>query len=251
MTTDDALEEVFSETAASLRALPETVGVIAHGSFILGTPDNDSDVDVLCVLDADWRSIEMREVAGFKVEIQRNPLRLVQHDLRRSHPGNNSFHLTTLIEGRILYEREGVISELAREARELRERGPQPASPLDIDLCRSGLRNRLRSMRKEAKKPEGKNLTRVLADVLFHRCLHDYCKIHRRWGTKFSRLLEQIESENPKVHARCLAFLQAREPDELIRTLEEVADAVLEPVGWGSELFDTGPQSMGRSLNAS
>lgn len=251
MPIDPELEEVLAETTDSLKSSPETLGVVFHGSFLRGDHHPESDIDILCITDADWLSLETRDVSGYKVEIQRNPIRKVRHDVHRPHPGNNNFHLTALITGKVLFDRDGAISQLLREAREIWKQGPPAAKPLEIELCRSSLRNRRKALRQLQDDPQAEGLLRVLADVLFYRAIHDYCKIHGRWCMKFSHLLQDLEKEAPEIHHLCRSFLQARTGPQWLEAIEAVTDAVMEPVGWGPSYFDTGRQPMGARLDAS
>ena len=70
---DSLVEELQGESYA--------LGGLLHGSFASGSQHEKSDVDLLCVTDADWYSKEIREVEGFEVEIQKVPEKKVRSDL--------------------------------------------------------------------------------------------------------------------------------------------------------------------------
>ena len=244
MTFSKELEQVLEATTDNLKSCPETLGVIFHGSYLRGDHHAESDIDILCLTDADWISLEVRDILGYKVEIQRNPIRKAKVDIRRHHPANNNFHLSTLILGKVLFERDGALAELLSEAEKVWKQGPPPAKALELTLCRNSLRNRLKTLRQMQHDPEAEGLMRVLADVLFHRLVHDYCTIHRRWCLKFTFALAAIEEEAPEIYRHCERFLQAKSGPDWLAAMEDLADAILEPVGWGEAIFDTGRRPM-------
>ncbi len=74
-------DTILAKITEELKADKNTVGVFVHGSYAQGRMHENSDLDVMCITDADWFSKEIRIVDGMEVEIQRMPEVKIVSDL--------------------------------------------------------------------------------------------------------------------------------------------------------------------------
>ena len=242
MALSGKLAGIIDKVAAELAACPETIGVFLHGSVLSGTERPDSDVDLLCVTDADWYSLETRDVEGRKVEIQRKPLPEIQRELRQKTLVNNNFPLNTLCDGKVIWQRGEALSELIEEAQAMRAAGPPAPTAQEIYFGRTFFGNRLNEIRHLVRQggPRSEGKARLFADFLFHRAVYAYCKTHRRWSSKFDRVVESLCDEEPELRDVYERFLSARDSARMLEVLEEFLDRVMAPVGWGDGVEDSG-----------
>jgi hypothetical protein len=252
--TDLQLEALLERITDELKSAPETVGVLFHGSFLKGTPHKDSDLDILCLTEADWFSMELRDNGeGPKIEIQRTPLQKVRAQLAQYSPGNQCFALT-LLEARVLFDRDGRIAELIEEIREAARQLPPAPSPLESKLFNAFLRNRLSKARHILSQGDPEGLARPYMDLVFYNCTVLYCKFHRRWGVRMVEMISELKEEHPEFYGLCRSYLRAGSQTEALAALEDVVDAVTGPEGRNSLCYQTPrvpamePESLGAGL---
>ena len=240
MKTTIEMESILEKVTAELRADPETVGVIVHGSYVKGTLHADSDIDILCLTEADWISMEIRKIDGVPVEIHCTPLNRAVESLKRYNVTNDNFYLLTFTEGRILFERDDLISQVCRDAEAMIESGPEPINPLEIYIGRTFMKKRLSEVRRLVQADPTSGMARVLADALLQKVVFAYCKSHRRWAGNFKEILPALMKEDGEFGAHCQSFLDAQTGEELLSSIEKVVNCAMAPVGEGAENPQTG-----------
>ncbi len=230
---------LIDSVAQELREESYSIGALLHGSFAAGTQHAQSDVDILCVTNTDWFSKEIREVEGVEVEIQRIPEEKVRADFARRLPTNNNFMLSIFIEGRILFDNNGLMHRLVQEAKEFWNQGPPKPSSFEVFMGRSFYRHRLNEVKRLVEGDDPGGLSRVMMGLLFHNSVYGYCKTHQKWAMKFSHLLESFRQEDPEFYELCTSYLASNAKEEGLKWLQSIVNAVMEPVGWGSLGYQT------------
>ena len=230
------LERVTAEFAED----PITEGVLFHGSFVKGRQHADSDLDLLRATRGDWMKMEIREVGGRHVEIRHSPLSQLRRELHRKEFVNNNFMLSTLREGRVLFDRQEALTALVAEAEERHSQTPPASTEFERYKSRNFLRNRRGEIRRLV--AAGKlGEARMLADMVMHRCLFVYCKHHQRWALKPLEMVAQLSAENDELAEIFEQFFAAPTAREMLPPLERFLDQVVAPIGWGGELRTFGP----------
>ena len=75
------LEEISKQIAARLTASPKPLKVIIFGSHAHGTPKDDSDIDLLVILDKDGKSDSYKALISNRMKISKR----LRH-LKRKYP---------------------------------------------------------------------------------------------------------------------------------------------------------------------
>jgi predicted nucleotidyltransferase len=232
MRADTILEKITEE----LKADKHTIGIFVHGSYAQGRMHADSDLDVMCVTDADWFSKEIRIVDGMEVEIQRMPEVKIVSDLRGRYPTNHNYYMNILTSSRILFDKTGRLKEIVEEAHRIKQAGPPPANEVEILMGRSFFRHRMAEVKRHLARPETRALSRVMMDLMFNHAVFALCKSHRMWSTKLDRMLIDYERDAPEFHRLCMNYLAAEDLQERFEWLERMVDMVMEPNGWGDSI---------------
>lgn len=105
------------------------IGALVCGSYVTGDPSKHSDIDVHIIL-ADgtkWRERGNRIVDGFLIEYFANSPAVLPEYFRGDYEDNSAMAPVQFATGRILFDKEGAIADLKREARKwLRKRYTKP-----------------------------------------------------------------------------------------------------------------------------
>jgi predicted nucleotidyltransferase len=116
------MDELIAQIVDSLKSDPKVTGVLLTGSRARGDATPGSDVDFWVLLSGvTERRFRSEEQQGYRVEMHfRNQVQA--RDKMRRHPMELYSHL----DGRILYDPEGKLAELRREAQQLFENYQMP-----------------------------------------------------------------------------------------------------------------------------
>ena len=88
------------------------------GSYVTGQPSKRSDVDLHLVLSetCEWRQRGNLRCGGFLIEYFANPPRQVRAYFAEDHQSNCRMAATQFVTGRILFDKDGDVARLKREA---------------------------------------------------------------------------------------------------------------------------------------
>jgi hypothetical protein len=117
-------EIALNEFLSSWRKREEVIGALVCGSFVTGKPALHSDIDLHIVLSEDvlWRERGNRVVDGFLIEYFANPPRQIREYFKEDYADNRLMAATQFTTGKIIFDREGVINQLKKEAIKWRQR---------------------------------------------------------------------------------------------------------------------------------
>ena len=235
MTVDNIIAEVSQELGRD----KDSLGALVHGSHARNDPHPESDIDILCLTNTGWFSKEIRMMDGHEVEIQRVPEVKIRADLKRRNALNNNYALSVLVGGRILFDKDGALAGLQKEAKRRHDEGPQEATEFEILMGRSFYRHRLGDARRTIESGDPLGLATFKMDLLFHRAIYGYCKTHRVWADKIELFLEDLKDRDSSTYGMCQSFLREKSPTERLRRLEALIEVVVKPYGWGSLTYET------------
>ena len=221
------------------------VGSILYGSYATGAYDARSSIDILCVTQDQARvertgghgaSIPMDcvNLGELGVDVSVVSAHAISRALCRTYHRNNNFFLNALTTGIILHDDAGVVRRLVGEAAEVRSRGPSAPTEQVIQLARIFFLRSLVELKHTDWNETSMGLFRVLSDFLFVNGLYGYCCCHRRWGSDICHTIQAAEGDDARLFELCQCYLRAAGPVMAIQALEELLDAAIQPVGWGS-----------------
>lgn len=233
------VDRVIRSVVQELEGEDYSIGGLLHGSYAAGKQHPESDVDILCVTNAEWLSKEIRQIDGMEVEIQKIPEEKVRRDLTHRSATNNNFTLSIFCEGRVLFDKNGLMGALLDEAKASWRQGPPKPSPFEICMGRSFFRHRMEEVRRLVKEDQPPGLARAMMNLLFFNAVYGYCKTHEKWAIKLRHLMKRLQADDPEFYGLCASFLASTSNDEGLRWMERIVDAVMEPVGWGNPFYET------------
>ena len=112
-------ERAAREFLSPWRARACVTGALACGSYVTGHPTPRSDVDLVILLarGTHWRERGNAIVDGFLIEYFANPPERISGYFESDHAGYRKIQATMLCTGRVLFDREGQLAGVIREAR--------------------------------------------------------------------------------------------------------------------------------------
>lgn len=163
----EAWERALEEFIDPWRRKSCVVGALVCGSYVTGSPSKHSDIDVQIILaeGTAWRERGNRIVDGFLIEYFANPPAQMPGYFREDHSDNAAMAATMFATGRILFDKEGVLPDLRREARKwLRKRHAKPGKTW-LKLNGYGLWDRLDNLQ-DAHERQAPDFAYVYHDAL-------------------------------------------------------------------------------------
>lgn len=122
MLTKEQIEAVINEIKQDSRV----DGILITGSYVYGTPNEQSDLDVFCVTNdgSDWNEMGKRKRFGVDIEACFNPPDTVRWYMQKSKEEGHGDCIHFWANGRIVYDKSGTLQVLQNEARDLWREGP-------------------------------------------------------------------------------------------------------------------------------
>jgi hypothetical protein len=123
------------------RTNPEVVGCLVCGSFITGNPSNHSDIDIHLILsdEIEWRERGNKIIDGLLIEYFANPPKQIIKYFESDKAKNSTMSLVQFLTGRILFEKDNIISELKSKAKEYFDADFKEMNPTVIELTKYSL----------------------------------------------------------------------------------------------------------------
>ena len=123
MLTEEQIQQIIDE----IRQDERIQGILITGSYVYGTPTDQSDLDVRCVTvdGSDWGELD-RMRFGTRIEVFFNPPDKVRWYMNESRLEQHGDCIHFWANGKIVYDPNGVIAQLQNEAREFWKQGPEP-----------------------------------------------------------------------------------------------------------------------------
>ena len=97
---------------------PEVEAILLVGSYAVGNQNDKSDIDVYVILndEAKWRERGNKLVNGYLIEYFINPVYKVREYLLEDKRGHGGAMANMLINGKVLYDKNGIVDKLRNEA---------------------------------------------------------------------------------------------------------------------------------------
>jgi hypothetical protein len=202
----------------------DLLGLLFAGSAAYGTPIKTSDLDLFVLIAHPWRQRRNVVVEGVEVELFINPLEQIRKELKRSY--NSTIEM--FARGRIVYDPQGLLTELQAEARQIASRPPVP--PTDPYFVRYKPSDALRDA--EDLMDVDPQAASLQLSVALREALEAMFLREGRRPPKAKHLLQQVAEHAPDIAADSRTVLDGSVPlEERIEILRTVTDRILAPVG--------------------
>jgi predicted nucleotidyltransferase len=193
------------------------VSVIMFGSRAM-RPDRvrtDSDVDLLCVVEADLKfpqSVATKCQDVF-LDISYTTDRLARYGLTKPDRNNANYVLNALTEGVLLYDPSNIGTELMFLARNVRDAGPPPMTPSqlrELRLRAGAALGRMDSLFSQARTTAAdEGLLMFRCHNQFHLLFYAYCRTRQLWASSIANTFEWSKENNQELYQLASAFLEA------------------------------------------
>jgi hypothetical protein len=229
---DQAHEHVADAICEELSARPEVSGIVlAEPSG--GRYDKNSDLDFYVVIDAPWRQRRQFRRDGVPVELFLNPPARIERDLMEGE----SHTIYMLAFGRLRFDRNGEVAELAARARSRWEEGPVPLSKQEEALARYGVVDALEDAEDVLERDP------VAAMLALHQalaaCLRALYARNGRWLAKTKCLPADLERWQPEAAACVRDAALAPTPVAAYAAVSRLARLALEQDDLGFFAWET------------
>lgn len=201
-------------------------GILATGSYIHGTPGPTSDLDVHVVIASPRRRRQNIVLNGLEIEMFLNPTEQIRRYMAEDKERGIDQHMFAF--GRAIYDPQGIIAELQREARLLWEAGPPELSVDQIWYPRYILTDLLRDVEDLDGDEEASYL--LIAHTV-ESILHTHYTLHHRWPAKPKRLLSHLATWDVETATLACDTLKHGALETQRQALHQLAEHVLAPIG--------------------
>ncbi len=202
----------------------DLLGLLFAGSAAYGTPMKTSDLDLFVLIAQSWRQRRNIVVEGVEVELFINPLEQIRKELAKSY--NSTIEM--FAKGRVVYDPQGLLVELAAEARQIRSRPPKP--PTDTYFVRYKPSDALKDV--EDLMDVDPQAASLQLSVALREALEAMFLREGRRPPKPKHLLQQAAEHAPDVAADARTVLDASVPlEERVELLRSITERILAPIG--------------------
>ncbi|MEW5867054.1 MAG: hypothetical protein AB1774_09395 [Bacillota bacterium] len=222
---ENAIEKIVADMREEFGA--DLLGMLLGGSVAYGIPCRRSDLDIYVIIRPSWRQRRTVVVGDVEVELFINPVHRIRKEFKDV---DHDSTFAMFAQGRILYDPDGVMATLVKEAREVWEQ-PRPALPPDaLPLLRYIPTDVLKDAQDLAETDEV--AANYLIFMTLQATLDAYYKIQRRWPVKPKHLLRDLHGHAPDIEQAVRQILSGEgSAEERCVLLSRLVEQVLEPVG--------------------
>jgi predicted nucleotidyltransferase len=125
MLTQDQIDKIIDE----LKQEPGVIGILLTGSYVYGTPNEASDLDVRCLVLDGYSKAEKRECFGVEVELYYNTPEKVRFYLKLGEDEGHGAAIHFWAHGKIVCDPQGIATQIQKEACEWWKRGRADGKP--------------------------------------------------------------------------------------------------------------------------
>lgn len=242
MNDNDIIKVALAELRAEFGS--DLEGIAAGGSRLRGEGNAYSDIDMVVVIAQPRRQRRNIVVHGVEVEMFINPLFQVLRYLREDYQDGRGLMQHLLSTAQIVYDPQGAIAELQREATAQWHTGPAPLSLREHGwAARYAPADGLRDIRDVLDDPV--RAAYLLGEQL-PRVINNHYRIAGRWLNKPKRVLLDLASWDPRAAELARAAVGGTLAERLA-ALEALIEHTLAPLGgpmplaWSSEWEELQP----------
>lgn len=111
------MEKALNQFLENWSSNKDVVGILLTGSHAINMNHKNSDVDIRIFLTEGFKTIKgLIEIDGFKFSYLVRSYNIIENRFKREFSMNSRFEATTISMGKIIFEKDGIISELKKLA---------------------------------------------------------------------------------------------------------------------------------------
>ncbi|HVE92252.1 MAG TPA: VOC family protein [Actinomycetota bacterium] len=206
----------------------DLLGLLLAGSFAYGTPAATSDLDVFVITKQPWRQKRLTVVDDVEVELFVNPPHKIREEFGR---GRISSTVDMFSRGRVLFDADGVMSELVSEAQSVRRVPPAQPHGDRIFRLRYFITDLLKDAQDVVEAGDDAGAEIVMAHCLYEALTVRYERAGRRMP-KHKYVMQDLSEWEPALARRAGELLVSEAPiRNRFRALGVIVDEVLAPIG--------------------
>lgn len=203
---------------------PNVVGIVITGSYIHGTPDKNSDLDIFIIWEkADFRKRGNTWIHGVEVEYFFNPIQQIRwyFEEEAKKKGPHTAHL--LANGWVYFQRGDHLQPLLDQANNIINAAFPPLSDSAIEIAKYGLDD-LEKDWLDCLENDQQESARLVEQRLIEQCLQLFFHVHQTWIPKRKRLLNRLMELDPHFYQLLKAVLQGPFPEHIQHLLDYTAN---------------------------
>lgn len=200
------------------------MAVFLYGSVARGTNREDSDIDLLAVVEAGEHRIKRFILENIGVDLSVQNFHRVAWDVLR----NKEDAIKSLGEGRLVYCRDPIIREIKQHAEERFLAGPAPADP-DLRTKKRVFYTNISSELQTRCRDDAAGL--FLCEWAFYYIIVDYYLLNSRWTPKRDIIIDDLRERDSGFYARCRSFLLSGDPRARRTAIISMIEYLLRPIG--------------------
>ncbi len=235
-----AVETVIEDLKVELGN--ELLGIVLGRSVARDSQLKQSDLDIYAIIRSSWRQHRAFVVAGVDVVVWINPAHQIQKEFQNTDSPETET-LDHFANGRILYDPEGVMVYLMRQAQYIWQQ-PRPAIPTkQLPKLRHTPVVQLKDAQ-DLLQVDEVAATFVMFSTL-ESILDVYYKLQRRWTVQPADQLRDLHKHAPEIESLVRCILSSNiSVKQRCMYLSQLVNQVLEPLGGPLEEWKTDPESI-------
>jgi hypothetical protein len=205
--------------------------LLLTGSYAEGNADEYSDLDIIRIHRNGPPSQFYVSMSGLLLDVYSSTKEAIQNQLYVHRRDNNKFLLNALVKSVVYLDREGNGERLVQNAKNLRDRGPEPIPQLEIEkriesLIRlSYLANRV--FARAGRTHDASLLAEMRCADLFRSAVTDYRCIQRKWTSSLRETLEWIRKDDGYFYGMCQSYFDAESLEARLVSAQHIASEII------------------------
>lgn len=208
----------------------DLLGVIAGGSRLRGEGDVNSDIDVVAIIASPRRRRWNFVIDDVEIETFINPMFQMHRYFVNERKDGRGIMPHLVGTGRILFDPQGLLPEVQREALAVREMGPLPPSAFEVWQMRYFAADALHDIADVVEREPA--AASLLIGELLPKLIANHYWLSGRWRVKGKRVLPDLATwDGEAVRLVAAAMDCGSAAAARLASLEALAVHVLRPVG--------------------
>lgn len=176
---------------------PDVIGIIASGSYAHGKLDKHSDIDVYVILKegVDFRERGNTWIGGVEIEYFHNPPEQIRAYFRQEGDKPHTAHI--MAHGQCRLERDPIIAELVKEAKERLARKAKAMSDVQRELAKYGLDDKRKDYWDCLDNGDMMG-ARLIAAGIIEDCINLHFQLKQQFPQKKKRLMGFLQKDDPE-----------------------------------------------------